>query len=838
MKVLKSVLFGLVVLSAGIFFFAFRATDESQAPLRAAPASGQDLSQQSPVSEEEVSVAAAEQMQQQFDNLVQREIFPDIFPGRAQVDVDGFDAALILERRVTQLADGGVQRLFLVNGGGSYPMHRIEELLRFNSDRDVFEVVQQTIIVADHFLVKLKEGKTENDLYELNRQHGTTILEPAGIPGKYIIQMPVCSLDGLLETVNAFVAATGVVARAHVNGIRAPSAIPNDTNWSSLWGKRRIGCPEVWDIVTGSPEIIVAVIDTGVDLDHPDLVDNLWHNAGEIPNNGEDDDGNGYVDDYYGWDFGQSDNDPDDNGDEDQGGAFSEGGHGTHCAGIIGAVGNNGLQVAGVCWNVRIMAVKPFEYLSTYSDMRVYDSKAESAMKYASDHGAKITSNSYGGSGSSSEYYDGIEYQNDRGVLCVCAAGNDSTDAYNNYPSSVDLPNVISVGSSTSSETISYFSNYGSTSVDLFAPGSSIRSTLPDGTTGFKSGTSMAGPQVAGALALLYSYDLELPYLDCKQLLLNNVETLSVYDGKCVSGGRLSVSLALSKLRPTSTFPYSAGFETGFNGWTEDGGDFAWERTNSATYSTGTGPSAAAAGSWFVFTEASGNKFKTARLTRRFGFSLLADPYIDFSYHMYGSPMGTLTLSVSTNNGASWDSLWSLAGNQGDAWHQTNINLQAYSGKPDVTLRFSGYIVGPSSDMALDAITVNGEAIVIISDSDGDIDDDGLPDSWELLYFGDDIFADPAASASNGVNTVMETYIAGLDPTNPVSLFRAALTNADGFIVQWNASSGRVYSVLGSTNLSDSFQPLETNILWPQSSWTDTVKRSESFYQVDVELAE
>jgi len=121
---------------------------------------------------------------------------------------------------------------------------------------------------------------------------------------------------------------------------------------------------------------------------------------------------------------------------------------------------------------------------------------------------------------------------------------------------------------------------------------------------------------------------------------------------------------------------------------------------------------------------------------------------------------------------------------------------------------------------------------------DDDIDDDGIPNDWEQLYFGGETNAIPSALAANGVNTILETYIAGINPTNPASLFRAAFTNENGFVIRWNVTSGRVYSVFGSTNLSDSFQPLETNILWPQSSWTDTVNQSECFYQVDVKLAE
>jgi len=476
-------------------------------------------------------------------------ISPKVFSERAQVDVDGLDESLILDRRVTDLGNGQIQRLFLVNGGGSYPYHRIEESLRYNKTRGDYEVVQQSIIVADHILVKLRNGFGDAEIEELNRRFGTRTLLKMKFANKYLVELEEPSLDGVFEAMEFFAAVTDIVERAHVDAIHAPSVIPNDTNWSTLWGMTRIDCPEAWDVETGSTNIIVAVIDTGVDIDHPDLAASLWRNPGEagpLATNGVDDDANGFIDDWIGWDFGRNDNNPDDNGDEDYDGVFSAGSHGTHCAGTVGAIGNNSNQVVGVCWNVTIMALKPFEYFSSHGDMRVYSSKAESAMEYATDNGAKVTSNSYGGPGTGS-YYDGINYQNSSGVLFVAAAGNASVDndvtAYE--PSGVDLPNVISVASSTSSETLSSFSNYGETTVDIVAPGSDILSTVPNGLTGMKNGTSMATPQVAGAVGLLYSHAPNLPYLSCKQILMAGVEKFVAYSNKCIADGRMNVYQSL-----------------------------------------------------------------------------------------------------------------------------------------------------------------------------------------------------------------------------------------------------------------------------------------------------
>ena len=480
-------------------------------------------------------------------------MIPISFPERGQVCVDNLDPSLILDQRITEVMQGVVERVSLVNGGGSYPYHRIEELLRYDSEEGQYIVASQRMMVADHFLVKLQPGESRERLEAFNEQLNAKIMMETAFVDKYMVQLPKPSLDGVPEALATYQKEAGWIERVHADGIYAPTATPNDTDWSSQWDKQKIDCPEAWDSETGSTNIIIAIIDTGVDLDHPDLEMHLWRNPGEAgakASNGVDDDGNGHIDDWIGWDFGQNDNDPDDNGDSDKGGDFSESGHGTHCAGIAGAIGNNSTHIAGVCWNVTIMALKPFEYMSGYGEMRVYSSKAESAMRYATDNGAKITSNSYGGEGYESEYYDGVNYQKTHGVLFIAAAGNKGTDNDSTpyYPCNINLPNVISVASSTSSETLSSFSNYGSTTVDIVAPGSSIRSTVSGGGTATYNGTSMAAPQVAGAAALLYSAKPSLSYLDCKQALLDGVDTFSAYSGKCVSGGRLNVSHSLNLL--------------------------------------------------------------------------------------------------------------------------------------------------------------------------------------------------------------------------------------------------------------------------------------------------
>ncbi|MHC4483309.1 MAG: S8 family serine peptidase, partial [Planctomycetota bacterium] len=206
--------------------------------------------------------------------------------------------------------------------------------------------------------------------------------------------------------------------------------VPNDPNFPDLWGLDNTGqtggtedadidAPEAWDIHTGDPNIIVAVADTGIDYGHPDLANNMWENIEELNGTpGVDDDGNGYVDDIYGYDFAGADGDNPDDGDSDPTDYFF---HGTHVAGTIGAVGNNDVGVTGVCWNVKLMALKVF----ADNSFEVFASDAVEAIRYAIDNDAKIINASWGGGDYSQSIYDAIKKADDAGLLFVAAAGND-----------------------------------------------------------------------------------------------------------------------------------------------------------------------------------------------------------------------------------------------------------------------------------------------------------------------------------------------------------------------------------------------------------------------------
>jgi predicted outer membrane repeat protein len=419
----------------------------------------------------------------------------------------------------------------------------------------VFAALVSVCQAADYregyLLVKFKQTGT-NSTAQAQRQ---ALVTAAGgecvqqmytslVPGLGVVKLPAGASTSAVR--DAFIASGGV-QYAEYDYKQTVQAVPNDPRFGELWGMHNTGANggvagadidavKAWDLGTGSKDIIVAVIDTGVDYMHPDLAANMWVNTGEIPGNGIDDDGNGYVDDVYGYDFYDFDGDP-----------MDVGGHGTHCAGTIGAVGNNGVGVAGVCWNVRIMALR---FLGPDGG---YTSGAISSIEYAVRMGATFTSNSWGGGGYSQALYDAITAAGAANQLFIAAAGNggfdgigDDNDAIPHYPSNYDCDNIISVMSTTNQDLVSGFSNFGLTSVDLAAPGSAILSTVPGGYAVY-SGTSMATPHVAGAAALLWSINPLMSADLVKDILLTNVDSLSVLYGKSTTGGRLNVFLAATE---------------------------------------------------------------------------------------------------------------------------------------------------------------------------------------------------------------------------------------------------------------------------------------------------
>jgi len=342
---------------------------------------------------------------------------------------------------------------------------------------------------------------------------------------------------------------------AEPNYIYKHNATSNDTYYTngSLWGMygattspaNQFGCgaARAWaNGKTGSSTVYIGVIDEGFMNTHPDLAANVGVNPGEIAGNGRDDDGNGYIDDVYGYDFANNDNTIFDGEGDD---------HGTHCAGTIGGVGGNGTGVAGVVWNVKMLSGK---FLGGTGGTTA---NAIRAIDYFTDlktrHGLNIvaTNNSWGGGGFSQALQDAIERANQAGILFVAAAGNNGTnnDATPSYPASYPNSNIIAVASITNTGALSSFSQFGATSVDIGAPGSGIWSTVPVRSKGkvvasyaSYNGTSMATPHVSGAVALYASVNPGATAAQIRAAILGSATPTSSLTGRCVTGGRLNVS--------------------------------------------------------------------------------------------------------------------------------------------------------------------------------------------------------------------------------------------------------------------------------------------------------
>ncbi len=331
--------------------------------------------------------------------------------------------------------------------------------------------------------------------------------------------------------------------------VEALETIPNDPMFSDLWGMHNTGqtggtadadidAPEAWDFFTGSSTVVIAGIDTGIDYNHEDLAANMWVNPGEVPGDGIDNDGNGYIDDIYGIDAYNNDSDPMDDAD-----------HGSHTAGTFGAVGNNGIGVAGVNWDVEIMALK---FLGAGGGGST--SGAIASIDYITmmktDYGVNVvaSNNSWGGGGFSQALMDAIEASNDAGIMFVAAAGNFSqdNDVSPFYPATYDLDGIISVAATEENDLKAGFSHWGATTVDLGAPGVGTLSTFPNNRYGYMSGTSMASPHVAGAVGMLMAYSPQSTLAEVKAAILDASDPLASLEGITVSGGRLNVNNSLA----------------------------------------------------------------------------------------------------------------------------------------------------------------------------------------------------------------------------------------------------------------------------------------------------
>ncbi|MBC7429105.1 MAG: S8 family serine peptidase [Bacteriovorax sp.] len=335
------------------------------------------------------------------------------------------------------------------------------------------------------------------------------------------------------------------------------AATPDDPDFGKLWGMRNTGSNEpkgtagvegadinalkAWDITKGSKQVKIAVIDTGIDYNHPDLKDNIWTNPKEIPGNGIDDDGNGFIDDVHGYDFANNDSDPMDGN-----------GHGSHCSGTIGAVHNNKVGVSGVMADVSIMAIK---FLGDDGSGTL--EAAVKAIDYATMMNVDLMSNSWGGGGRSEALFEAIQRASDKGIIFTAAAGNSSSnnDSSPSYPASYENPNIVSVAALTAQNTLASFSSYGRNTVHIAAPGHNILSTVNGGKYDVYSGTSMATPHVSGVLGLLLAKEGRMPHEVLRERLEMTGVPVAGLRGKTVTASRIDAYNLLTDYRPERTGP-------------------------------------------------------------------------------------------------------------------------------------------------------------------------------------------------------------------------------------------------------------------------------------------
>jgi subtilisin family serine protease len=364
--------------------------------------------------------------------------------------------------------------------------------------------------VPGEVLVQFRPGVSTAARSSALRDHGATLLRETSVPGLVLARL--APGQGVAAAAQAFSRRSDVLF-AEPNWIYRAVATPNDPRFANgeLWGLHNTGqnggtvdadidAPEAWDTTTGSNSVVVAVTDTGVAYDHPDLAPNIWANPGEVPGDGVDNDGNGKVDDHRGWDFIGNDNDPRD---------ISA--HGTHVAGTIGAKGNNSTGVVGVNWNVKLMPVR------VLGPQGGTNETVTNGFAYAAQEGAKVVNASLGGGGFSQAMKNVIDAAAST-TLYVVAAGNDGSnnESTPQYPCNYTSANLVCVAATTRTDGLASFSNFGATSVDLGAPGTEIVSTWLAYSSKFTDGFETATGWVAGVESA------PPPFTNCSSAAPNN----------------------------------------------------------------------------------------------------------------------------------------------------------------------------------------------------------------------------------------------------------------------------------------------------------------------------
>lgn len=403
--------------------------------------------------------------------------------------------------------------------------------------------------VPGEYVVKLKSDfqvKRAN-IQSLSTALGAQIKSTIPADNIVVVKRPMIEMSTMAVK---SLAQNPMVEIAEPNYIYHLDKAANSAMFDHLWGLKNVGqsdgkqtgvagvdvdAERAWDITTGSDDIVVAVIDTGINYNHPDLKNNVWTNLAEANGQaGIDDDGNGYIDDIHGYNFSGDTPTPD---------PMDGHGHGSHCSGTIGGNSPDGTGIVGVNWHVKIMAVK---FLSDSGSGTLEG--AIQAIDYATKMHVKLMSNSWGGGGASDTLKAAIQRASDAGILFVAAAGNDSAnnDTDPHYPAAYNVPNVLAVAAIDNQGQLASFSNYGKKSVQIAAPGVNIYSSVLGNGYDSWSGTSMATPHVSGVAALLASHEPNLTDLQLKERLMGTVKPLASLRGKVATAGMVNAYNALT----------------------------------------------------------------------------------------------------------------------------------------------------------------------------------------------------------------------------------------------------------------------------------------------------
>ena len=593
------------------------------------------------------------------------------------------------------------------------------------------------------------------------------------------------------------------VELAEPNYLRWVTGTPNDTQFTNLWGLQNTGQPvngtagtagddihfvAAWGLARPTTnQFVVAVIDTGVDYTHPDLAGNMWTNSAEIPGNGVDDDGNGFVDDFYGYDFADNLPNPTDSG-------F----HGTHVAGTIAAIGNNQLGVIGVDYQAKIMALKASSDGNTLSDSAIIEAIQYATMMKGRGVNIVTINESFGGGGSNSTERAAMQAAGNAGIIFCVAAGNNSAnnDTTAFYPAGYRLTNMIVVAATDQNDALASFSDYGTNTVDLAAPGVNILSALPVALAGTTASVQQ-GPTTYAANELVYSgvttgitatvYYCGLGYsTNFPPAVRNNIALIArgtlTFSNKVVNAMSAGARAAVIYNNVSGNFSGTLG---GANNWIPaislSQADGLAVQTNSlATVVNTPDPSQ-------IYQYLDGTSMATPHVSGAVAFAAM------------NFPSETVTQRI----------------------QRILANVDVISGL-NGKVRTGGRL--------------NLQRIV-------DTDANGLPDWWELQYFGHLTGTDPNADADHDGMSNLKEWLAGTNPTNASSVLRLVAiptNNPNAFVVRWPSVAGKYYWLERSTNLLTGFNSVvQTNIAAtaPTNAATDTavLPGKTRFYRVGVE---